>query len=317
MPVPRRIDPEKPLTPEHMSRGKYAHQVPHCRVAGMVVCTRPGFLEHFDAGALNDELAFLKKTLNITTIRIGMYSKEGMQSLLDYHNYTSPYLSDGTVNPVYLTRVQNFAQIALANGLRIHFTLLWDVEPYIQQDFLGGQGLYAPGGAMDVFYNHFVTSLASGLSSYQYTLASQVDYVSSHMYFASLNLDHPDQLMNRDVWSAYHAMRLIGGYAAQAGKPLVAGEFGLMVTKDAVPNQPPAPITVKPQDIDARRSQYFDVVLSSEQVYGIQGFLVWEAMPSQLMLPGQFAIEPSSYDPFANTAVHLMPPGGPDHFVIG
>ena len=78
----------------------------------------------FSESGIETELQLLKNTLKINTIRILLPSRGDFLNFVTYHNWDSWFMSDGSINPIYLNRLITLLAIANRNGIKVQMVLL-------------------------------------------------------------------------------------------------------------------------------------------------------------------------------------------------
>lgn len=134
-----------------------------------------------------------------------------------------------------------------------------------------------------------------------FSLASLADFVSPHFYFVTLRPE--DNLSSIDSRSAFASsgIRELIRMAKEKAKPLVAGEFGMQIE---------TPVVTSSQTFwEPLVSRYFSHVLKAVEKGGMDGMLVWGAMPVFRLIPGQFQILRSHLNPFSPTELVLQQGG--------
>jgi hypothetical protein len=120
-------------------------------------------------------------------------------------------------------------------------------------------------------------------------LSDEVDYLGTHFYPETLESSDLPNGFSTKLEDAKQKLATYFAAAKATGKPTVMNEFGLKVS----------PETLAPEQYSAIRDRFFQGVLSQGQKLGLQGVLVWGALPEITLVSGKYRILESKVNPFS------------------
>jgi len=136
-----------------------------------------------------------------------------------------------------------------------------------------------------------------------FRLSDQVDYHGGHFYPEMITAENLSDNFEARLADADVQLTAYMKAAKADGKPVVLGEFGLQLKQETpAPGQYP--------QFAALRDQFVQRVLTTGQNLGLQGALYWLALPSMILRPGHFSIEPSKENPYSPIELHVEQPDG-------
>jgi hypothetical protein len=120
------------------------------------------FYHDWDSTKLDLDFRFIRSQLNATSVRIGTPGMEAFEPLVKFHHYQPWYDAQGQITEPYRTELIKMADIAYADGIRIQFTLIWNLKREIAKD----PDSFKAGGTMDRLYANQVTSIVAALHNH-------------------------------------------------------------------------------------------------------------------------------------------------------
>ena len=120
------------------------------------------FYHDWDSAKLDRDFQFIRAQLNATTVRIGTPGKAAFEPLVKFHHFQPWYDAQGQITEKYRTELIKMADIAYADGIRIQFTLIWNLKREIAKD----PDSFKAGGPMDRLYANQVASIATALRNH-------------------------------------------------------------------------------------------------------------------------------------------------------
>jgi hypothetical protein len=124
--------------------------------------TEWAFYHDWDSANVDMDFQFIRSQLNATTVRIGTPEQAEFEPLVKFHQYQPWYDAQGKITETYRAELIKLADIAYADGIRIQFTLLWNMKNEIAKD----PDSFRPGGHMDRLYSNQVSSIATALHNH-------------------------------------------------------------------------------------------------------------------------------------------------------
>ncbi len=123
---------------------------------------------YWNEAEIEKELRFLKYNLNLNTIRVFLPEEKGIESLVKWHNFPPWFLSDGSINPMYLENIKKLLDIAKRNNLKVILVLFQNKGVFFQDDPV------PPGSQKEQFYFRHLESLIPELKDREEILAYEV-----------------------------------------------------------------------------------------------------------------------------------------------
>jgi hypothetical protein len=128
-----------------------------------------------------------------------------------------------------------------------------------------------------------------------FRLADNVDYLAPHFYPETLTTADLGDAFTQKIEDAKEKLRSYMRTADAIGKPVAIGEFGLKVM----------PPTLSPAQYSAARDRFFVQFLDEAQKTGLQGLLVWAAIPEIALTPGHYWVKASKLNPYSPIEVDI------------
>jgi hypothetical protein len=128
-----------------------------------------------------------------------------------------------------------------------------------------------------------------------FRLVDKVDYVAPHFYPETLTTADLDDGFARKTQDAREKLRRYMHAADAISKPVAIGEFGLQI----------APPTLSHEQYSATRDRFFEQFLGEGERVGLQGLLVWDAIPEIVLNPGHYLVSASKLNPYSPVEIDI------------
>lgn len=119
----------------------------------------------FNESKIEEELVFLKDSLDVNTIRIltpGILNGS-FDNLVKYHGWEPWVLSSGSINPYYLEKLKTILNLAKKHDLKVHIVLFLSVKHHLVD--VDNEEFIPPGSYEEEFHLNHLRSLVPELSS--------------------------------------------------------------------------------------------------------------------------------------------------------
>jgi hypothetical protein len=157
---------------------------------------------------------------------------------------------------------------------------------------------YAPGPE---FAHLPEVDTGSGNRAQSMRLADVVDYIGTHFYPETLRSEDLHDGFVTKLSDAKEQLAIYMQAANDVRKPVSMNEFGLKIT----------PETLAPEQYAAARDRFFQALIAEGQRLGLQGLLVWGAIPEVALRPGQYVVKESKLNQYSPVEVDIDKPGKP------
>lgn len=136
-----------------------------------------------------------------------------------------------------------------------------------------------------------------------FNLASLVDYISPHFYLVPLRISDTVESFEARLPFAQQSLQEYLQFALAQGKAVVAGEFGMQLE-----GADRAQFLSRDQ-WQIQQGKLFSALLTTAEKAGMSGALAWAGLPSFRLIPGQYFISPSTFNPYSPTEILLTTDG--------